>query len=267
MKYSIKNWQKFQHYKDRKPLWIKLYRDVLDSMDWSAISGLAAKHLIMIWLIGSEYDGELPDIKVLAFRLRTTIRELEASIKELCEFEFLIAKDGEDGEEETQVLDSLEQSATNLEHLAPNPEQLDTEEKKLCSLEKRREEKEKRKKREREREEEQTGEPSVSPSVVDAYQPEIIFICKNNPKTWTLTNSFLAKAQKIFPNLDLLAQIRLAKDWTERDERNPKTAKRMEQFLLSWFGRANQFKVPGGPQKKTFDVDEFLRAKFAEVQP
>ena len=90
MSYSIKNWQKFQHYKDRKPLWIKLYRDVLDSMDWSELSGMAAKNLIMIWLIGSEYDGDLPELSTLAFRLRIKVSDLEKSIIELCKYGFLV---------------------------------------------------------------------------------------------------------------------------------------------------------------------------------
>lgn len=90
MAYQIKNWQKFQHYKDRKPLWIKLYRDILDSIDWAAISGMAAKNLIMIWLIASEYDGDLPDLETLAFRLRVKVADLEKSMIELCKYGFLI---------------------------------------------------------------------------------------------------------------------------------------------------------------------------------
>lgn len=90
MSYQIKNWQNFQHYKDRKPLWIKLYRDVLDSIDFAALSGMAAKNLIMIWLIGSEYDGDLPDLDTLAFRLRVKVADLEKSMIELCKYGFLI---------------------------------------------------------------------------------------------------------------------------------------------------------------------------------
>jgi hypothetical protein len=29
----IKNWAQFQHFKDRKPPWVKLYRDLLDDME------------------------------------------------------------------------------------------------------------------------------------------------------------------------------------------------------------------------------------------
>jgi len=101
MAYQIKNWQNFQHYKDRKPLWIKLYRDVLDSIDFAALSGMAAKNLIMIWLIGSEYDGDLPDIDTLAFRLRVKVADLEKSMIELCKYGFLIETEKDPRAEKT----------------------------------------------------------------------------------------------------------------------------------------------------------------------
>jgi len=68
----IKNWTKFQHFKDRRPPWVKLYRDILDDLEWHELDPLAAKVLVMLWLIASEDDGRIPDTKTLAFRLRLT---------------------------------------------------------------------------------------------------------------------------------------------------------------------------------------------------
>jgi len=68
----IKNWTKFQHFKDRRPPWVKLYRDILDDLEWHELDPLAAKVLVMLWLIASENDGRVPDNKTLAFRLRLT---------------------------------------------------------------------------------------------------------------------------------------------------------------------------------------------------
>ena len=31
---TIKNWHKFQHYKDRNPPWIKLHYEILTRPDW-----------------------------------------------------------------------------------------------------------------------------------------------------------------------------------------------------------------------------------------
>jgi hypothetical protein len=72
---KIRNWSKFQHFKDRKPPWVKLYRDVLDDMEWYELDPLASKVLVMCWLIASEDDGCLPNSKTLAFRLRMTEKQ------------------------------------------------------------------------------------------------------------------------------------------------------------------------------------------------
>ena len=75
----VRNWTRFQHYNYRKPPWIKLYRDLLDDKDFHELDGESVKYLVMIWLIASESDGELPASEVLAFRLRidsTTLARL-----------------------------------------------------------------------------------------------------------------------------------------------------------------------------------------------
>jgi hypothetical protein len=69
---KIKNWTKFQHFKDRRHPWVKLYRDILDDLEWHELDPLAAKVLVMLWLIASENEGRIPDNKTLAFRLRLT---------------------------------------------------------------------------------------------------------------------------------------------------------------------------------------------------
>jgi hypothetical protein len=79
----IKGWEKFQHYKNRKPPWIKLYRDLIDDMEFYSLSGDAAKTLILLWVIASEADGYLPDITVLAFRLRMDSKKCKSLLSEL----------------------------------------------------------------------------------------------------------------------------------------------------------------------------------------
>ena len=79
----IKNWNKFQHFKDRKPIWIKLYRDLLDDLNWHELDGKSAKALVMIWLIASEDCGQLPDTKSLAFRLRMSEKDTKDIVTRL----------------------------------------------------------------------------------------------------------------------------------------------------------------------------------------
>lgn len=82
--YAVKGWAKFQHFKDRKPPWIKLYRDLLDDLQWHTLEPSAAKFLVMLWLIASESDtGSLPDTAELAFRLRMQERDVIKLISRL----------------------------------------------------------------------------------------------------------------------------------------------------------------------------------------
>jgi hypothetical protein len=80
---QIKHWKKFQHFKDRKPPWVKLYRDLLDDIEWFELDPKAAKVLTMLWLIASEDDGNIPTVKQLAFRLRMSEKETEVCISKL----------------------------------------------------------------------------------------------------------------------------------------------------------------------------------------
>lgn len=79
----IKNWDRFQHFKDRKPIWIKLYRDLLDDLNWHNLDPKLAKALVMIWLIASEDCGQLPEIKSLAFRLRMSEKDTKDVVTRL----------------------------------------------------------------------------------------------------------------------------------------------------------------------------------------
>lgn len=242
MKNRIKNWNKFQHFSNRKPIWIKLYRDLLDNPDWFDLDGDTAKILIGLWLIASENEGFLPDIKTLSFRLRTTQAKAEQALTKLENFLETV-----ENSDDIKTISSNEESDINT---TSTRHQVD-------ATEKRREEKEERRERE-----EENGKPSVLPSH-DSFQPEIIFVTRGRPKSWTLTNAFLTKAKVIYPHIDLIKEIRVAKVWTESEDHHRKTSKGMETFLLNWFGRCTPGKPPA---RKQFDADEFLRNKFAEVQ-
>ena len=86
MTFKIKDWTKFQHYKNRRPPWIRLYRDILEDPDFYEMSGDDFKILAMLWLIASEdpnLEGELPASKKLAFRLRISEAKLSQALLRL----------------------------------------------------------------------------------------------------------------------------------------------------------------------------------------
>ena len=86
MSVRIKGWAKFQHFKDRRPPWIKLYRDILEDPDWHELDGDTAKVLVALWLIASEdedQEGKLPDARRLAFRLRISEAKANQALTKL----------------------------------------------------------------------------------------------------------------------------------------------------------------------------------------
>jgi len=86
MSIRVKNWSQFQHFKDRKPIWIKLYRELLDDIQWHELDAKSSKVLVMLWLLASEDDGNLPDIKTISFRLRMPESEVNACVSRLSHY-------------------------------------------------------------------------------------------------------------------------------------------------------------------------------------
>jgi hypothetical protein len=84
MTVRVKDWQKYQHYHDRQPPWIKLHKTLLDDSDYAALAPKAAKYLPLIWLLASESnDGSIPSLDKLSFRLRIGQSECESLLVSL----------------------------------------------------------------------------------------------------------------------------------------------------------------------------------------
>ena len=72
MKYlKVKNWEQYQHYKNRCPPWIKLHVKILNDRCFTSLPCASRGLLMQLWVIASEYDGKVPnDLKELKYRLR-----------------------------------------------------------------------------------------------------------------------------------------------------------------------------------------------------
>ena len=69
LKYRVKNWSKFQHYKNRNPPWIRLHVEILDDFkadgtenDFHALPDKDKLTLLLIWALASRYNGVIPSI-------------------------------------------------------------------------------------------------------------------------------------------------------------------------------------------------------------
>jgi hypothetical protein len=100
--FSVKNWEKFQHYSKRTPPWIKLHRDLLNDYEFSRLRDASKVQLVLIWLLASQMDNKVPaDAKWLKGKL---CLDVEPNLKELKDKGFI--------EYDSEALAPRKQSAT-----------------------------------------------------------------------------------------------------------------------------------------------------------
>lgn len=88
----VADWASMQHYRDRNPPWIKVYRALLDDMRFHRLDLSAQACLLPVMLLASETrEGYVPsDIAVIAFRLRKPESEITRAIEQLIQAGYLV---------------------------------------------------------------------------------------------------------------------------------------------------------------------------------
>ncbi len=90
---KIKNWEKHQHYKDRRPPWIKLHVELLDDYNYIRLHDDSKLLLIHLWLLASKVDNCIPyDLDYLTKKLPIKVKE--SSLKDLEEQGFILVASG-----------------------------------------------------------------------------------------------------------------------------------------------------------------------------
>lgn len=73
--FKVKDLDKFQHYKDRSPPWIKFHNSILDNYEIAHLPDALKAQLFLIWLLASRHDNCLPyDPEWIAQRVNATER-------------------------------------------------------------------------------------------------------------------------------------------------------------------------------------------------
>ena len=57
---KILKWDEFQHYKNRDPLWIKLYRSILDQYEYDCLQDDSKLLLFTLWLLAARLSNKIP---------------------------------------------------------------------------------------------------------------------------------------------------------------------------------------------------------------
>jgi hypothetical protein len=89
---SIQAWDRFQHYKDRDPPWVKLYRDLLTSESW--VLGTDASRLVQVAsvLLAARYGNRIPyryDLIKKVAHLEMSEKQFDQAVTHLAETNFL----------------------------------------------------------------------------------------------------------------------------------------------------------------------------------
>ncbi len=58
---AVKNFERFQHYKDRAPIWIKLYTSVLRDAAFLNLPEAGQAQLVKLWVLASQVGNPLPN--------------------------------------------------------------------------------------------------------------------------------------------------------------------------------------------------------------
>ena len=83
----VRNFDAFQHYKERNPIWIKLYCSLLDDYDFAQLSDETKFHAVGLMLLASRLNNKFPDDELW---LRAKINaEKRIDLEKLLEIEFL----------------------------------------------------------------------------------------------------------------------------------------------------------------------------------
>lgn len=89
---KVKNWEQFQHYKDRSPPWIKLHRDLLRDYNFNCLQDASKLQLMLIWLLASQMDNKIPaDAEYIKQQLCI---KGDVDLKELIDKGFLVDDSG-----------------------------------------------------------------------------------------------------------------------------------------------------------------------------
>lgn len=92
MKLTPRRWADFQHYKNRRPPWIKLHRALLDDREYQRLP-LASRALApMLWLLASEGEDGVFEASIdeLTFRLRQSTKDIDSGLTPLIEAGFFV---------------------------------------------------------------------------------------------------------------------------------------------------------------------------------
>jgi hypothetical protein len=86
----VRNWERYQHYKNRKPIWVKFYTDLLDDYELSALSYATRLLYDQFLLLAGRTDNLIPnDVRWIAGKTNIDDASVARSIDDLLAIGFV----------------------------------------------------------------------------------------------------------------------------------------------------------------------------------
>lgn len=231
----VKQWDEFQHYRDRDPPWIKLYNRLLDDYEYGRLHDASKSHLIGIFLLASRHRNKIPaDPKWIGRRIQATSKvDLSAIIETGI----------------VEVFSDASECGADCEQDASN---------KLALARSRETEGEAETEVEREEEKSSCPEPDGSgpARVLDQQyahhqarkaldeEPLIHLPTNKTDVEFPVTKLHLAEWGELYPAVDVLQEVRKMRGWLLSKPARRKTYRGMLAFVASWLGRAQDEAKP-----------------------
>ena len=206
MKAQIKNWAEFQHYKDRRPTWIKLHLSMLDDYEWWELPVASRALAPMLWLLAADTgsDGTFDaDHEKLAFRFRMSRAEIEKAISPLVEGGWVILY-----HPASKSLAGCYQDAS-----------LETE-------------------TETETETERETDTCPAPETSDAGPVVVSIPLAGKDKEHHVTQADIDALAEDFAGIDIVAELRAIRRWNMDNPGRRKTARGIRNHISTWLHKA-----------------------------
>ena len=115
MKYRVKNWRQFQHYRDRNPPWIKLHFAMLSSRDWVSLDDASRVLAVACMLIASRNDGEIDGSEGgLEYMQRVAYLHKKPNLKPLIDCGFLESASNLQADASAMLADARPETETQI---------------------------------------------------------------------------------------------------------------------------------------------------------
>ena len=194
---SIRNWERYQHYSQRRPPWIKVYFSLLSEPEFYELSDASKLHTIAIMLLASQHENKLPfKKKWIADTIHANSR---INWEEVLSTGMVICK-----QDASVLLASCEHDASPRAHAETT---------------------------EKRREEYKSAEPNISD------QPAAVKIPLNDKSEYSFIQTEIDEWSTLYPAVDILQELRFARGWCLSNPNKCKTRRGIRSFLNSWLMR------------------------------